>query len=381
MPATLGKHDMANQGQEIGLAVIGCGPHGRIRSELARDDPAARWLGVCDIREDLATDLGQDTGANFVTTDAAELLARPEVNAAIIATQETAHVVPVMHALEHGHRLFIEKPLAVDVRDSEKIAQAIEAAGVDAVMGYTQRFRRRFLTVKERLTTGQIGNVTSVSARAMLNRKIAEMCLARANQHDTTTPVVISGTHVLDMCLWLLDGKKPVAVYAHSTDHIFGSAGSKDATFAIIELDDGGMLSLNHSWVAPLVWPGAVYGMQIGIIGEQGVIDIEDMHRDVVLASELPQGAGYKKGEVDEAPRHVDFMGSIPFGEHAVGQFWGPVREETNAWFQRLYMGQDTPHTTAREGHQNLLLCMAIDLSAKRGEKLALPLETDDFYR
>ena len=141
------------------------------------------------------------------------------------------------------------------------------------------------------------------------------------------------------------------------------------------------MLSLNHSWVAPLVWPGAVYGMQIGIIGDRGVIDIEDMHRDLVLASELPQGAGYKKGESEEMPRHVDFMGSIPFGEYAVGQVWGPVREETNSWFQRLYMGQETPHTTAGEGHQNLLLCMAIDLSAKRGEKLALPLETADFYR
>ena len=122
MPALLKETDIAGRVQEIGLAVIGCGPIGRIRAELARDYPGIGWLGVCDIREDLATDLGRDTGADFVTTDAAELLARPEVNAAIIATQESAHVVPVMQALEHGHRLFIEKPLAVDVRESEQIA-------------------------------------------------------------------------------------------------------------------------------------------------------------------------------------------------------------------------------------------------------------------
>ena len=372
---------MAQRGEDIGLAVIGCGPIGRIRAELARDYPGIGWLGVCDIREELARDLAQDAEADFHTTDAAKLLARPEVNAVIISTQESAHVVPILQALEYGHRLFIEKPLAVDVRDSEKVAAAIEAAGVDAVMGYTQRFRRRFLTIKERVMQGQVGAVTAVSARAMLNRTIAEMCLSRANQHDTTTPVVISGTHVLDMCLWLMADRKPVSVYAHSTDHIFGSAGSKDTTFAIVEMDDGSMLSLNHSWAAPHVWPGAVYGMQIGIIGDRGVIDIEDMHRDLVLASEIPQGAGYKKGSAEDIPRHVDFLNSIPFGEHAVGQFWGPVREETNAWFQRLYIGQETPHTTTREGHQNLLLCMAIDLSAKRGEKLSLPLEIDDFYR
>ena len=146
---------MAGKGQEIGLAVIGCGPIGRIRAELARDYPGVGWLGVCDIREELATSLARDAQADFSTTEAAELLARPEVNAAIIATQESAHVVPVMQALEHGHSLFIEKPLAVDVRDSQRVASAIEAAGVDAVMGYTQRFRRRFLTVKERLLQGQ----------------------------------------------------------------------------------------------------------------------------------------------------------------------------------------------------------------------------------
>jgi len=372
---------VATTGQEIGLAVIGCGPIGRVRAELARDYPGVGWLGVCDIRHDLADGLARDTGADFVTTDSAELLARPEVNAVIVATQESAHVRPVMQALEHGHRLFIEKPLAVDARESAQVMAAIDAAGVDAVMGYTQRFRRRFLTVKERLIQGQIGDVTAVSARALLNRRIAEMCLARVNRHDTTTPVVISGTHILDMCLWLMAGRRPLSVYAQSTDQIFGSAGSKDSTFAIVTFDDGSMLSLSHSWAAPTVWPGGVYGMQVGIVGDKGVIDIEDMHRDLVLASELPQGAGYKKDVPDGPPRHVDFLTSIPFGEYSLGQFWGPLREETNAWFQRLYVGLETPHTTAREGHENLLLCMAIDLAATRGERQELPLALDEFPR
>jgi myo-inositol 2-dehydrogenase/D-chiro-inositol 1-dehydrogenase len=371
---------MAQKGAEIGLAVVGCGPIGRVRAELARDYPGVGWLGVCDIREDLARTLADDAKADFWTTDADELLARPEVNAAIIATNESAHVGPVLKAVEMGHRLFIEKPLAIDARESAEVAQAIEDAGLDAVMGYTQRFRRRFLVTKEKLIKGQLGDVTAVSARAMLNRRIAEMCLARSNRHDAVTPVVISGTHILDMCLWLLEGRKPTSVYAHSTDRLYGDAGSKDTTFAIVTFDDGTMLSLNHSWAAPQVWPGGVYGMQIGIIGDKGVLDIEDMHRDLVLASEFPQDAGYQ-GEGDGLARHVDFLGSIPFGEHAVGQFWGPVREETNSWFQRLYVGQKTPHTTAREGHENLLLCMAIDLAAERGTRLDLPLDLSEYER
>ena len=371
---------MAQAHREIGLAIVGCGPIGRIRAELARGYPGVGWLGVCDIQEDIARTLAEDTGADFWTTDADVLLARPEVNAVIVATGESAHVAPVMKAVERGHSLFIEKLLAIDARDSAMVADAIAAAGIDAVMGYTQRFRRRFLVTKQKLLTGEIGHVSAVSARAMLNRQIAEMCLARSNRHDTITPVLISGTHILDMCLWLLEGKKPVSVFAHSTDRIFGAAGSKDATFAIVTFDDGTMLSLNHSWAAPTIWPGGVYGMQIGIMGETGIIDIEDMHRDHILASEKPQGAGYKKDREGAATaRHVDFLGSIPFGERAVGDIWGPVREETYSWFQRLSMGTKTPHTTAREGHENLLLCMAIDLAAARGERIELPLPLDAY--
>ena len=38
--------------KEIGLAVIGSGTIGRIRSMLAKDYPGVGWLGVCDRSEE-----------------------------------------------------------------------------------------------------------------------------------------------------------------------------------------------------------------------------------------------------------------------------------------------------------------------------------------
>ena len=114
--------------------------------------PASRWLGLCDIDEGTLKQLADDTDADFVTTDMAELLARPEVSAVIVATDEREHVEPMLQAPPStAYRLFIEKPLATDPVDSAQVLAAIEAAGIDAVVGYTQRFRRRFLTVKQRL--------------------------------------------------------------------------------------------------------------------------------------------------------------------------------------------------------------------------------------
>ncbi len=367
--------------KKIGLAIVGCGDIGRARAQFARMYPAVGWIGICDINLGLAKSLADEIRADFVTSDASELLSCPEVNAAIIATNESAHYTPISLAIEQNLSLFIEKPLAVEFNQSRELVNKILSANIDAVMGYTQRFRQRFLVVKEKLMHNQIGALTSISAKGLLNRTIANMVLSRANDHTNITPMVTSGTHMLDMCLWLMGKSKAKKIFARSTDKLFGVAGTKDTTIAIVEFDNDVVLSLNHSWAAPENWPGGVYGMQIGLIGTEGVIEIDDMHKDVILASEHHQPAGYKQKPTDiidassanQQPRNDDFLTSIPFGQRSQLEMWGPIREETFSWFQRLMTGAKTPHTTALEGHENLAICLAIDLAAKSGEIIELP--------
>ena len=367
--------------KEIGLAVVGCGTIGRIRTMLARDYPGVSWMGVCDLNETLAKKLAQDSQADFYTTDFKELLKRSEVNATIIATDENKHVAPTLAAVERGHAMLIEKPLATDVKESLKVFNAITASKVDAVIGYTNRFRRRFLAIKERIKTKQIGEVTSAVTRAFMNRMVPIATVRRTDQRKTLTPMVVSGTHSLDMSLWLLEGKEPVEVYARSADTVLGKWGTKDATFGLFTMKDGTIWSMNINWALPTVWPGAVYTLEIGIVGTKGVITIDDTHRDLVLASEVAQGAGYKpEGFEPEYARHVDFLTSYPPGDVHMGQIWGAMRNETLAWLTRVCMGLETPHATVADGHRNLVLTMAMDLSAARGKALKLPIDPEEFY-
>jgi predicted dehydrogenase len=155
--------------------------------------------------------------------------------------------------------------------------------------------------------------------------------------------------------------------------------GTKDATFGVFTMEDGTIWSMNICWSLPKVWPGSVYGLEIGIVGTKGVLDIEDTHRDVILATELPQGPGYNPdGLKMEVERNVDFLTSFPPGDMYEGDLWGPLREETNSWFRRIYLDKATPHATAAEGHRNLVLTMAMDLSAKRKAEVELPITPDE---
>src|SRR5215204_1966893 len=358
--------------KQLGLAVVGCGVVGRMRATLAKDYPGIGWIGLSDMNEKVGNKLKDDIKADFFTTDFRALIARPEVDAVIVATSTWSHVEPTLAAVERGVPMLIEKPLATDARESAAVLAAIKQAKVDAVLGYTQRFRRRFLVVKQRVDSGQIGDITAVVTRAFMNRMapLGEVRLTRDRRY--LTPMVVSGTHSLDMCLWIMGDKtQPAAVYARSTDKMMREHGTKDATFGVFTMDNGAIWSMNICWALPKVWPGAVYGLEIGIVGTKGVVDIEDTHRDVVLASEFNQGPAYRpEGLNMEAERHVEFMTSFPLGDIYGGELWGPMREETNSWFSRICLGKHTPHATAAEGHRNLMLTMAMDLSAKRGREV-----------
>ena len=148
---------------------------------LARETTAVSWLGLCDLDEAVLTALAADTRADFVTADYRELLAQPQVTAVIIATAETEHVGPALATVERNAALFIEKPLASSLVDSARVLDAIEASGVDAVVGYTQRFRRRFQAVKQQLRIAD-GDVTSMVTRAFMNRMVPLSTFSRSGR-------------------------------------------------------------------------------------------------------------------------------------------------------------------------------------------------------
>src|SRR5436190_22997542 len=159
--------------KRIGLAIVGAGRIGLIRGEIAAKNASVGWIGVAETRADRGKEVAARVGAEFVSTDFHELLRRPEVTAAVIATDEHLHVEPILAAVERGVSLLIEKPLATELAESARVLKAIQDAGVDAVVGYTQRFRRRFLVEKEKIRTGQLGDVTLATSRAFMNRLVA----------------------------------------------------------------------------------------------------------------------------------------------------------------------------------------------------------------
>ena len=366
---------MKKQPKRIGLAIVGAGRVGLFRGEVAARHPMVDFIGVCDLKKERSELVAKKTNADFVTSDFQALLARPEVTAAIISTDEHLHVEPILAAAERGLSLLIEKPLATELSDSKKVLEKIEKSKIDAVVGYTQRFRRRWLAAKEKVRTGQLGDVTMVTSRAFMNRLVALDNYKRTSDPSKISPMVISGTHALDIVMWMMEAKRPAEIYARSIDKALGPiCKGIDATAGMITFEDGSIYHASISWALPVVWPGAVYSLEVGITGTEGVLTIDDTHRDIVLATEKKQSEGY----APDSTRKVDFLGSYPPGDMALGELRGPMREETEQWLNRISMGLTTQHATAAEAHNRLMLTKAFDLSAKRKRAVPLPITSEE---
>jgi len=196
----------------------------------------------------------------------------------------------------------------------------------------------------------------------------------RTSDPSKISPMVISGTHALDIVMWMMEAKRPAEIYARSIDKALGPiCKGIDATAGMITFEDGSIYHASISWALPVVWPGAVYSLEVGITGTEGVLTIDDTHRDIVLATEKKQSEGY----APDSTRKVDFLGSYPPGDMALGELRGPMREETEQWLNRVSMGLPTQHATAAEAHNRLMLTKAFDLSARRKKPVQLPITED----
>ena len=111
----------------IRLGVIGYGVQGHFDLDTALRIPGVELAGICDLylgRLENAKELfGKEL---YTTTNYKDLLDREDIDAVIIATNETAHFIPISLAIERNLSLFIEKPLAVEFKQSKELLNKIK---------------------------------------------------------------------------------------------------------------------------------------------------------------------------------------------------------------------------------------------------------------
>lgn len=90
------------------------------------------------------------------TLDLGEALARPGVEAAILATPTQMHTAQAIQCLEAGKHVQVEIPMADSLADAERLAAVAAKSGKVAMAGHTRRFNPSHQWIHRRIRAGEL---------------------------------------------------------------------------------------------------------------------------------------------------------------------------------------------------------------------------------
>ncbi|MDP2238524.1 MAG: Gfo/Idh/MocA family oxidoreductase, partial [Burkholderiales bacterium] len=340
-------------------------------ARLAAKHPSVGFLAISDLDPARARALAEQTDADFHSGDNFEVIARPEVTAVIVSTPEGEHAAPVCKALELGKPVLVEKPIALSLRDADTILAKLKETGGNLRIGYSRRYKECFLRAKEQMVHGRLGKVVGGLAR-VYNSRAQAFAILKRDPH--ATPVLDVLTYYVDLMCWFMEGNAPVEIVARGQHGIFREAGysAHDVTWAIVTFADGAVVNFGVSYALPAKYPTMGQSDRVELLGTEGTMIIDDDHMDHVLYSDK----GIPHAYVPDHQVNMAFLGSNTAGDWAVGDFWGPLANETRAWLDHLVTGNPTVHTTPEQARINLETTIAIERAVATGKPVRLPLET-----
>jgi len=222
----------------VNLALIGLGYWGKNLLRTFAKAPAARVTGLCDLEaRALATLADEHPGARS-TTDYAELLARDDVDAVVLATPPSRHHAMALAALAAGKHVWVEKPLALTAAEGHELVEAARAAGRVLFVDETFLYDPLVREMKRLIDQGALGEVCHLSFERLGMGRIRRDSNVWWN----------SAPHDLSILLYLVPRR---VVQARLHQHTYLQPGIADMAVCDLELEGGVSAHIYLSWLHP----------------------------------------------------------------------------------------------------------------------------------
>lgn len=140
----------------LGYGLIGCGGFGRFCLESYREIGELTCVAVADNNSELARATATEFGVGFASSPA-ELLARADIGIIHLATPPFTHASLALQALEAGKHVLCEKPLALNMRDAEAMAELARRKGLVLAVNLIMRYNPLCRAVKHLVESGLLG--------------------------------------------------------------------------------------------------------------------------------------------------------------------------------------------------------------------------------
>jgi predicted dehydrogenase len=170
--SSLGSAANVAPSNRIVMGCIGVGGQGTYNTKAFLNHPAARMVAVCDVaearRQKVKNLIDQHYGDKGCATfdDFRDLLAREDIDAVAIVTQDHWHALIAVAAARAGKDMYCEKPTGVAVAEGKVMRDTVRRYGRIFQTGTQQRSDRKFRFACELARNGYLGKIHTVNVAA-----------------------------------------------------------------------------------------------------------------------------------------------------------------------------------------------------------------------
>ena len=222
------------------LGAIGAGNFGKTMIlPVLKADPRVQLHTLVTARGVSSSGTGAKLGFSQAFTDSKDILENSEISAVVVTTPHSTHAAMVASALAAGKHVFVEKPLALNLEELQKVIEARNRSSAFFMVGFNRRFApyvqeaRKFLKLRTgrsmifiRINAGQLPPESwQRDAEEGQGRILGELC------------------HFVDLAMYLADSPL-VSVSAEAADAVRGLCEDVSAT---LHFADGSLASIVYT--------------------------------------------------------------------------------------------------------------------------------------
>jgi len=197
---------------ELQVGIIGSGGIGRHYINMFKKCSGGRIVAAADVSEGALSEVAKMDKDIERFTDYRKMLKERKLDAVAVCTPNKLHCDPTLDALNAGLHVIVEKPMAANAKDAEKMCKTAKKAKKLLMIGFQCRFQPTAQFIRNAVDAGELGKILYVRCQAMRRRGIPSWGMFGRKDIQGGGAMIDVGVHILEMAHYMIG--KPVPVEA-----------------------------------------------------------------------------------------------------------------------------------------------------------------------
>lgn len=343
-------------------ALIGCGRISTNHIKAAVNNKL-EIVAVCDVVPEhmeavLAKHGLEQDGSIRRYTDYKKLIEETEPELVSIATESGLHAEIALYCIDRGIHVIIEKPMAMSLKDADRIIALSEERWVKVCACHQNRFNVAVQEMRKALESGRFGRLShgSIHVRWNRNRDYYTQAPWRGTWAQDGGALMNQCIHGIDLLRWTF-GDEVEEVYGQTRQQFHDYLEAEDVGMAVVKFKNGAIATIEGTTnVYPQNLEETLY-----VFGEKGTVKLGGKSTNNIDVWDFAD-----ESEADKSNKGL---------EEATSNVYGNGHTSVFADMIDAIEKDRKPYIDAHAGRNALELVLAIYKSQKTGAPVKLPLE------